>query len=303
MMDTPKTQKIAVLALDAADYTLLKKWDCQNILQDNHAPLESYAYTNENYPMTMDIWPSVATGRHARNLDATATPDWESPFLRAGSKVASVLPTDLRVRLGALFKDSSTEHNFLVVNCSHVFETGAVYGWPGVVETPDNLREAWTLSNDVVTGSVSEPDFEQRLVSNFGEELGWLEATASTNTPIAGVHSHILDAAGHAFGERPAELCRYYKRADEMVGRLKQNVDHLVILSDHGMQTSAVGDDDPGLHSWRSMVSTSWGTELPESVLDVRGWLEARMPEYHGQKPEMTLDTTEDQLKSLGYIQ
>jgi len=124
-----------------------------------------------------------------------------------------------------------------------------------------------------------------------------------TNVPLLGVHAHILDAAGHAFAEQPNQLREVYENVDEMLGVVREHVDRLVVLSDHGMEVGWIDSDEkPGSHSWRAMFGTTEDGPLPESVFDVREWLAQRESEQDGVVDAASLDTTREQLEDLGYL-
>lgn len=72
-MDTSNT--VCVLALDAADHELATRWECDNLLLDEHAELGTFAHTKD-VPYTPEVWATVATGagpeEHGVSGDAQA---------------------------------------------------------------------------------------------------------------------------------------------------------------------------------------------------------------------------------------
>jgi len=295
---------IAVVALDAADYQLAQDWECENILLESHGPLETFTHSLD-HPFTPEVWTSIATGKHPdeHGVENDAA-DWDSALLRLASKVTQYLPYRWRHYLGKPFRDRGHEQVIHQTGSDHIFDSGAAFGWPGVTEA-EHLSEAWGWASEVTEGTLAEHELETKVMGNTGQELGWLIGMDNVGLPIAGVHSHALDITGHTFATRETMLREYYERIDELLGFIREKVSELVILSDHGMQVEWLDDDDPGAHSMRAMVSTTKGItgRLPESVFDVRGWLERNIETSPGRESKQaTMDTAEGRLRELGYI-
>lgn len=294
---------LVVIALDACDLGLAEYWDCDNLLLDQYQHLDSYAHSTD-VPYTLDVWPTVATGKHIEDLTYDgAEPNWESPTLAAASKAATILPDNLRTQLGAYFVSETTEHEVTSMDADHVFDRGAIYGWPGITGAP-HLEEAWTTCSKVIHDDLDTRKAERDMLGNFGEEIGWAYGTARACEPIVGVHCHLLDVFGHCYGRSPDDLRHIYEHADEAIGMLRDQCPRLTVLSDHGMQVRWLDDDEPGKHSWRSMISATDALEspLPGTVFDVRGWLESQVGEYAGAEDELEMDASREQLQALGYI-
>lgn len=300
-------ENLAVIALDAADYRLARRWDCENILLDNHGRIETFAYSKDE-PITLEVWTSVATGVHPEEHGMASTgeqQEWENPLLRTASAVAPyVLPKPLRVRLGTVLRgdEDDTGMTFSQTDCDHVFPEGGVYCWPGITPAT-HLSKTWHWLNLAQQGEITDDELWRRLYANVGKEFGWVVGMAHTSLPVVGVHSHILDAAGHTYANREEDLRQVYERVDEMLGTVREHVDRLVVMSDHGIEVSALdGDDDPGRHSWRATFATTESGERPESVYDVREWIEQRTRSHASRNDEVLLDTTREQLEDLGYL-
>lgn len=297
------THPLCVLALDGADRELLERWNCDQILLSNSARIETFAWSGE-YPYTPEVWTTVATGvmpdEHGVSGEIW---EWENPVLNQVSKLTSHLPMRWRKILGRPFKRRGSEFAIPKTVHEHLFEPGAVKGWPGVAEA-DNMTEAWIWCELSEAGYMTDRELEQKLFGNFGEELGWLLANATLDVPVAGVHSHILDIYGHLYCKREAKLRDVYTRVNSLVGRLRKHVPRLLLISDHGMQVSWLGDEEPGMHSWRAVVTSTEVGPLPKKMIGVRPWIEARIGGMDDdvEADTVTSDTTRAQLEALGYI-
>lgn len=300
---------LAVLALDAADPELVERWGCDNLKLNTHGSIETFAHTLD-LPYTPEVWCTVATGV---SPDTHGVGDssfkWDNPILRAASKATQFLPHYHRRQLGRIVAGGRAEKDemmsFEVTDHNHVFEAGLVKGWPGITPA-DNLSAAWADLGAAAEGDITDSEFQNRLVTRTGEELGWLAAAVEYGeAPVAGVHSHILDAAGHTYADDEATLRRMYRVTDSMVGELRERVDRLVILSDHGMQAVCLDDTTPGKHSWRAMMSTTEAGPLPESVFEVRDWIESRLTQADREESgAVSMDeTTAEHLQDLGYLE
>lgn len=318
---------LGIIALDAADYALAREWDCENLLLERHRELETFAYSGKN-PNTLEVWTSVATGVGPEEHGLASTGEqqqWRNPALEYASKVAPyVLPKETRVKIGTWLRgdsgggsddgsggagggDGDVGMTLRQTTHSHLFEPEdrVVRWWPGV--TPgEHLSETWHWLNLASSGEIVDAELWRRLYGNAGLEAGWLQGMGQAEVAVAGVHMHVLDAAGHAFATHPERLREVYERVDRLVGSVREHVDDLLVLSDHGMQVEWIdGDEEPGFHSWRALASTTLDDEPPESVFDVREWAEARADAFGGggEGRAAVMDTTEEQLRDLGYLE
>lgn len=303
--DLPDTEPVCVVALDAADYRLAREWDCQNILQTTYKEIETFCYSKP-WPLTTEVWTSVATGLHPSehgisNIDEAR--DWDSTALAVASKATQYLPIGLRKALGRIVRQGGAEQTLDQTDADHVFE--AVNGWPGI-SPASRLNHAWSLMDDVVDGRISDEEFQEQLKIQTAEAIGWLVAKSDCGHRSVGVHIHILDVAGHVYAERPEKLRTVYYWVDDQLGWVRDLCPWLLILSDHGMQTSATGDDQPGKHSDKALVSGSEGInrDLPDSVLDVADWLREEKSDPN-ERPTSSaeMDAPREHLEELGYLE
>lgn len=294
---------ICVLALDAADYELVQKLECENILLECHQSLDVFAH-NFDVPQTTEVWPTIATGLspadHGMSRDVR---QWDNPILRSLSRGTGVLPDQIRNVLGATFRAVGASRSIEQTSTTdHVFDS--VFGWPGIT-TAEHLHEAWQWYNEASEGSLMINELTDRLRANTGQEFGWLAAMSQSDAAVVGVHSHVLDVAGHLFATDPERLRTVYNWVDDLLGWLREYVDRLVVLSDHGMETTVTDDDEPGNHSWRAMVATQGVSgPLPSSAFDIRGWLEDNAPDQtKNDESEVNLGEVEQHLSDLGYLE
>ncbi|MFC4438915.1 MULTISPECIES: alkaline phosphatase family protein [Natrialbaceae] len=295
-----------VLGIDAADYRLVKRWNLENLLLDNHASLETFSHSLET-PSTIEVWPSIATGlppeEHGLSGGSRDRLEWENPALKLASRLTSYLPTEVRYQLGRPFRrTSSLESARIDDSIPHLFDSGHVRNWPGI--TP--ARE-WGQASEwfgrVSRGELSDEEYFRLEMGNDGRIIGWLEAQALSGVSIAGAHTHGLDHLGHVYAKRPQRLREGYELIDTLVGQLRDLADELVIVSDHGMQQTLTDDPEPGVHSWHAMVSTTMEGDLPDSVFDVRPWIEARLgSESRTENDAATIDAPAEHLRDLGYL-
>lgn len=296
---------LAVLALDAADYDLARRWDCDNLLLDAHTPLETFTYSLD-HPFTPEVWTTVATGVHPREHGVSGdAQEWQHPALRLASTVTQHLPPHVRQALGRPFRSRGADQSFNQTDLPHAFD--ATLGWPGLTPAP-HLDAAWTDIDLAESGDLTDAELRQRSRERTGKEFGWLAAMSTAGGGFVGVHSHILDAAGHVWADDGDALREAYEWTDAFVGWLRVQVDRLVILSDHGMQTTVTDDPDPGVHSMRSYVAAQ-GVDgsLPESVFDVRDFLDERRGEADGPlfgvDEALDVAATREHLAGLGYLE
>lgn len=298
------SETLAVLALDAADLALARRWDCDALLLDESRELETFTYSFD-HPFTPEVWTTVATGLHPEQHGVkNDAADWETRPLQLASKVTRILPHDLRIRLGQPFRERGHQQKIARTDADHAFSEGAVFGWPGISDA-EHLSEAWGWAAKAEYGDLTADELRRNALGNTGKEIGWLLGMAASGVPIAGVHSHVLDITGHIYARREEGLREYYEHVDRLVGLLREEVERVVVLSDHGMQVSWLDDESPGTHSMRALVSATDAVEgdLPESVYDVREWLEANVGTAERSAEQVGIDTAHERLRELGYVE
>ncbi|MFD1563003.1 alkaline phosphatase family protein [Haloarchaeobius amylolyticus] len=314
---------LGIVALDAADYDLARDWGCENMLLETHRELETFAYSGEN-PNTLEVWTSTATGVGPEEHDLASTGEqqqWHNPVLEYASKAAPyLLPKEVRIRIGTWLRGDSgggdgtdggggdVGMTLRQTSHSHLFQPDGrvVRWWPGVTPA-EHLSETWHWLNLASNDEITDGELWRRLYGNAGLETGWLLGMGTADVAVAGVHMHVLDAAGHAFATHPDRLRAVYERVDRLLGAVRERVDELLVLSDHGMQVEWIdGDSEPGFHSWRALASTTLSDEPPASVFDVRDWVDEHAADSDATRAERrpaVMDTTEEQLRDLGYLE
>lgn len=296
---------VCVLALDAADVQLAQRWDCHNLLLERHAGLETFAYSKDE-PYTPEVWATVATGVgpevHGIGEEQQEV-EWDNPLLRLGSRVTRQLPPRYRQALGRPFRRRGATQTFQEIadGVDHPFD--ATLSWPGLGEA-DHLREMWRVADRAVHDDLDQQAVAETFHRLTGQELGYLATLADTDAQLVGAHAHVLDIAGHLHATEPEALREWYEWVDRQVGRLRRQCPRLVVLSDHGMRTTATDDNDPGSHAWRAYIATQGLDEpLPESVFEVREFLEAAVGDRDDRATgAVAMDTPTETLENLGYL-
>lgn len=297
---------LLILALDALDPKLVEYFDLDPYRLNSHQEMETFANMNQR-PFTLEVWPTVATGLRPEEHGVTfgKTSEWENPILELGSRVTGHLSEGTRTRLGQIAERAiGAESSHGQTDKPTIFdgEGNVVHNWPGVTDGSE-LQHVWNLMVRASRGGISREAFDREILATAAEQFGWAREMLRHEVGVAGVHIHALDAAGHSYGQSEADFRRIYERVAEYVAEIESSLgpdDDLLILSDHGMNTSFTDPDKkPSVHSWRAFSSTTRGTP-PGSVFEVKEWVEA-----HAEST--TIDSTpvelpEEQLRDLGYL-
>lgn len=302
---------LVVLALDGLDAGLVEHFDASAFVLESAGRIETFAHAREK-PYTLEVWPTVATGLgpDEHGVTGPGTSDWGNPLLELGSRLTGLLPEGTRGTLGDLVRRSTGERERLGRTDAETIFDGegcVVRNWPGVGDGRD-LQYAWDLMG-VVSEGMPRAEFERKLLGQCAEQFGWAREMLRHDVRLAGVHVHALDAAGHAYADDEESLERVYRRVGEYVDELVASLapeDDLLLLSDHGIHVTFYGPDaagdrpDPASHSFRAFASATTD-DLPESVYDVRGWVERHIPDrYERRGDEVDLPTK--RLRDLGYV-
>ncbi len=301
------TDPLIVLGLDAADYELAQRWDCENMLLDNHAKVDTFAYTKE-WPITAEVWPAIARGRHPKEDEGSRTrgDDWEGAMKYASMVAKKVLPNSIRNDIGRYLRvGKEVDEHYFPTGGDHMFGDGVVFNWPEITPAQNWSKANHWFRKDLAD-EITDDEYFRSQMALTGQELGWARAMAQTGVPIVGTRCHILDYLGHAWCEDEDMYRRAYEETDKLVGNIFDGYDgDIVVISDHGMQCSFVGDENPGSHSWRSMIGTTISGDLPEELIQTRDWLEEYVPR-RGEKlftDASQQGASNQQLRDLGYIE
>lgn len=294
---------LVVLALDALDSALVGHYDLDEFKLDGWTEMETVAHQFE-HPFTPEAWATAATGLHPTEHGVTkeGTSSWDNPLIDFASRFVGHLDVHTRAKLGNIITAvTGEEYTIGETDSPTMFdpEYAVVHNWPGVANGAE-LRKCWQITD----GEPPKEYFERELLGMGAQQFGW--AREMTNHPIAlaGVHIHTLDMASHAYGEQEAELERLYEWAATRVEEIRAALgpdDHLLILSDHGSYTSFLDPGKvPGKHAFRAFASTTHPDGPPDSIFEVKAWVEDRIDPSVMRESELDLPT--EQLKDLGYI-
>jgi len=303
---------IVILGLDALDAALVDDFDLSAYQLDTSGQMESVAYMFDDRPHTGEVWPTIATGLHPREHGITGGTEsrWSNPLVELGSRIIDPLNLEMstRNRLGDIverFTGASWE--LAMVSEPTMFDgpDRVVHNWPGVYRN-EELRRVW----DIIENSIRSADggmprevFERKVKGIAAEQFGWVREMLNHEVSLVATHVHVLDAFGHAYAEDRENLRSAYEWCGDHVTAIHEAMgedDELVILSDHGMETSWTdGENAPGAHSWRAFSGTTFDSR-PTDVHDVKDWVEARVQSVDATSSD--LDLPEEELRQLGYI-
>jgi predicted AlkP superfamily pyrophosphatase or phosphodiesterase len=302
---------LVILGLDALDHALVEYFDMDEYMLERYGELKTFANMKE-VPYTPEVWASVATGLRPKSHGVTdaGTSEWSSPTLDFFSNFTGHLPVHVRGRLGDFIRSyTNAEYELRPTNQPTIFDGDGrvVHTWPGAGPTKDLIKLWDLLSPDEEEQTRGE--FERVIFEAGVQQIAWAKEMLNHNVVLAGVHVHTLDICGHAYGMEKENYRRIYRRVGEWVEEVRSalgNDDELLVVSDHGMETSFCrpepGAGMPREHSFRAFVSSTIDDELPETVFDVKDWVEDHVEAYQ-EASEEDLDLPMDTLRDLGYIQ
>lgn len=301
---------IVVLALDALDYELVDYFGFDRFkLDGGFVKMETVAHQFD-FPFTPEAWATMATGLEptAHGVTESGASQWDNPFVDFASKFVGHLDVHTRAALGRIVKRTTgAEYTVGETDSPTVFDHdyAVVHNWPGVTNGAE-LREVWRITD----GEPPQEVFERELLGKGTQQFAWAEEMLDHPVGLAGVHIHTLDMATHAYGDDEHNLRRMYEWTARMVAEVAAALgpdDHLLVLSDHGSYTGFYDPDivpeeqPPGKHAFRAVATTTHPDGPPESVYEVKEWLEARVDTDPGEETEMDLPM--EHLRELGYVE
>jgi len=268
--------------------------------------METVAHMRDQ-PYTPEAWATIATGANPEEHGISGgTSSWDSPVIDYLSNFTGRLSMSMRSDLGSLVERlTGAEYTIAEVDMPHMFngDDRVVHNWPGV-HNGEELKRAWSM---MWQEGQTYAEFEREIHGLAAEQFGWAREMLNHSVAVAGVHIHLLDAAGHAYCSDQPRLQAVYERAGEFVDEIRAELsddDDLLVLSDHGMVVDWYDDEDdrgmsPGNHSWRAFASSTLDS-VPRTVFDVPEWVNRYADEI--QESSDQLDINEEQLRDLGYI-
>jgi hypothetical protein len=296
---------LVILAIDALDNLQIDEFESDELKLNTNGEMETFSYQNE-VPYTGEVWPTVATGKHPREHGVTegGQTEWDNILVdKASSIFASYLSMEQRSKFGDIVSSiTSSDWSFETVDDNHIFEGDGRYchNWPCVIN-PDEIKEIWnTFESD--KDSI-DTEFDKKTCARAASKFGWVREMLEHDAALIASHVHLLDRAGHTYAQNKDQMRFYYEKVDKYVSEIKDNMDasdEMLILSDHGINVEWLPNDyEIGHHSWRAYSATTLDTR-PESVFDVRDWVEDHVEDFEVTGKEV--DMPEEQLKDLGYI-
>lgn len=300
---------VIVLALDALDAGLVEHFELSSLHLKTRGRLETFAHM-QDAPYTPEVWATIATGLgpDKHGITGRGLSRWDNPVVNFASKFTGRLPLNFRILLGGIARNVTGAEYAVGETTAPTFFDGdgrVVHNWPGVANG-EELASVWHVMFHEPDHTAAE--FERKMYGKGAGKFAWAEEMLRHDVALAGVHIHVPDALGHAYASNEGKLRETYEWIADWVGRIQGQLgtdDDLVILSDHGMVTSFFSDDDdrgmePAVHSWRAYVATTFDS-VPESVFDVKKWLEPRIRDYEDTSERLELP--KEQLRQLGYIE
>ena len=297
---------LVIIGLDALDFALVDEFDIDSFKLNTYDRMETVAHMHE-IPYTPEVWATIATGAHPRDHNISgSTSSWNNPIIDILSNFSGHLSNSTRSNIGDLIEQTTgAEYTIADVDISHIFESDdrIVHNWPGVYRGSE-LKRAWNI---MWREGQTNAEFERDIYGLAAEQFGWAREMLHHEMAVVGVHIHLLDAAGHAYGDQRDRLKAVYERAGEFVAEIRDALseeDDLLVLSDHGMVVDWYSDEydspkGPGSHSWRAFASSTKQT-VPETVFDVTDWVDKNANKT--ERESERLDINEDLLRELGYI-
>ena len=305
---------LIILGLDALDAAQVKHYDIDGFQLNSYGEMETFAHQNP-IPHTGEVWPSVATGLHPSEHGIThgGESKWDNVLVEYASRVVGpYISMHRRADLGRLirrFTGADWEINETNEPTFFDGEGRHVHNWPGTVNG-NIVRRIWRHINHTVEKGSPQQDFDRDLCGEEAQKFAWVEELLNFNTVLVATHIHLLDASGHAYGRNKDHYRSFYQKAADYIHKIKKKMDdddELLLLSDHGMNCEWLENDYEICHHSFRAYSASTLDSRPESVFEVKEWVEDHIGtherKYGRRKEETDLDMPEDTLRELGYIE
>lgn len=299
---------LVVLGLDALDPVHVERSGTEAFQLSTWGECETFAHMYEK-PHTSEVWPTVATGLHPTEHGMTEdrTSRWDNQVVDFASQFTGRLSGKHRAVLGEIAQRITGADWELREVETPTFLDGqgrVVHNWPGVYRG-EELQRAWGVFRRANQNDMSTQEFDRRIRGIAAEQFGWCREMLNHDLNLVATHIHVIDATGHVYRDDEERYYDAYRWTADRLAEVRSAMspeDELLILSDHGIETSWLPgeqEQDHGTHSWRAFSSSTLDTR-PESVFEVKSWVEDHIDDATWEEDE--LDVPEEQLRDLGYI-
>jgi hypothetical protein len=322
--------KLVVLGWDALDAHYIEKYGHEEAFGVHHKRIDTYVNPYIESPHTLELWPSLITGRHpdGHGIHAATEGDgvnWDSDLLRVASRVSEgLVPDDLKAYIGKRLRENGVGLD--VTTADYYAENGLdpVVSGPnrraisipnyqtdqdralGLDAHRDSLWEALNVDKSLDHGMVPRVDRDrvaQLLGEAVGKRLGATTAATSAGNELVWTWFGLLDSVGHmepGLGEATVE--RWYNVAANVTETVRQQTDEetvVISVSDHGIrggshtEYATIACQRPGIID---------SVEHVFDVADMIRGLDLR-PDRTAVDADGDMRDVQAELESLGYIE
>lgn len=305
---------LVVLAIDALDAAQVEHFDIEEYKLKTRGEMETFAHQNP-VPHTGEVWPTVATGLGPEDHGIThgGESEWDRRWVEYLSRAAGpFVPMKTRAKVGRLIQRATgADWGLNETDERTIFDDEGryVHNWPGV-HRGEELQRVWRDIEHATEKGMAERQYDLRLLSSCASKLAWVREAVQHKPILVGTHVHALDASGHNYGNNEEVYRRFYNRVAELVAEIKEDMDgddDMLILSDHGINTSWLEiDTELFNHSWRA-YSASTLSSRPKSVFEVKSWIEEHIGPHErayrqSSEGDEEVEMPEETLRDLGYL-
>lgn len=214
-----------ILAIDALEYSLVKEFDCINLMQEFYGKTDISEFSE---PRTMVLWSSFMTGKNM-----------EREILAKGNKEMWNTKIEMKDTFFNRFKNPKIIDlpGFNYIKEQHEQERMLLKNYfdAKTDEEKDKIRKAYNNLAFEHHRRIKQ-EFSAALNDNHDFLLGYFSAA---------------DVIGHLnFGNRTM-MKMIYKDMDEIAGMIKENY---IVLSDHGMEKLGMFGDHSNYGFWSTGI-------------------------------------------------
>lgn len=302
---------LVILGIDALDAKLVEYFETDELQLATHGEMQTFAYKNP-IPYTGEVWPAIATGKHPTETGFThgRNSKWDSQIIDFASNLfGPYLNYYWRQTLGSIIQRATGADWQLNEIDEPSFFDGAsryVHNWPCTVNG-NAIQRVWREIDTAVSDQHSIRKYKRQSACLAAEKFGWLKEALEFDASLVATHIHFLDSGGHAFGDDELNYRWCYEKVCSHVEEIKNRMaadDDMLILSDHGMNTSWIPQDgEVGHHSFRAYSASTYPSR-PTDVLDVYDWVEWFLREHEQEDitEQPSVEFPEEHLRDMGYI-
>ncbi len=258
--------KVLILALDALEYDLVKKYKLKNIMQKEYGKVRVPLDKKVKVPYTQTVWASFITGLPPEKHGIVSRIKYKSPLIEFGRKYIRSQKLGKVVR-SVGFKATKIDKS-VTKNFDNIFDNkkSIAISIPTYNENPRNKKLGKMVHGALGKDAVyKKSDVEKKIWELYRERKKLFFNKIKQDWNLLMIHIFAPDLIQHLLFMKPDRIKKMYLEMEDLVKQTKKKMPKdclLLIVSDHGQKM--------GIHTNHGFYSSNMKLGLKNP--DIKGF-------------------------------